>query len=77
LASRVPGCIETFNEDVSGFGFEVKSVDSLVESIVKFINLPYEQKKKMGIAGRRKMENEYDRNIVIDAYVDEIKRTIS
>jgi galacturonosyltransferase len=77
LASRVPGCIETFNENVSGLGFEVKSVDSLVESIVKFINLPYDQKKEMGIAGRRKMENEFDRNLVIDAYVDEIKKTIS
>jgi glycosyltransferase involved in cell wall biosynthesis len=76
LASRVPGCKETFDEGVSGLGFEVKSVDSLVEAIVKFINLPYEQKKKMGIAGRRKMENEFDRKIVIDAYVDEIKKTI-
>jgi glycosyltransferase involved in cell wall biosynthesis len=72
LASRVPGCIETFDEDVSGFGFEVKSVESLVEAIIKFIKLPYEQKKAMGIAGRKKMENEYDRRIVINAYMNEI-----
>lgn len=77
LASRVPGCIETFDEDVSGFGFEVRSVDSLVQSIIKFINLPYEQKKAMGIAGRRKMENEFDRNIVINAYMDEINKTVN
>jgi glycosyltransferase involved in cell wall biosynthesis len=72
LASRVPGCKETFDEDVSGFGFDVKSVDSLVEAITKFINLPYEQKKAMGMAGRKKMEKEYDRKIVINAYIDEI-----
>ncbi|MGG3564216.1 glycosyltransferase family 4 protein [Neobacillus rhizosphaerae] len=72
LASRVPGCIETFDEDVSGYGFEVKSVESLVEAIIKFIKLPYEQKKAMGIAGRKKMEKEYDRKIVINAYMDEI-----
>ncbi|MGG7620242.1 glycosyltransferase family 4 protein [Bacillus coreaensis] len=72
LASRVPGCKETFDEDVSGFGFEVRNVDSLVEAIIKFINLPYEQKKAMGIAGRKKMENEFDRKIVINAYLDEI-----
>lgn len=72
LASRVPGCKETFDEDISGFGFEVRSVDSLVEAIIKFINLPYEQKKAMGIAGRKKMENEFDRRIVINAYLDEI-----
>jgi glycosyltransferase involved in cell wall biosynthesis len=73
LASRVPGCIETFDEGISGFGFEVRSVDSLVEAIIKFINLPYEQKKAMGIAGRKKMEKEYDRKIVINAYMDEIE----
>lgn len=73
MASRVTGCIETFNESVSGFGFEVMSVDSLVKAIIKFINLPYKQKKEMGIAGRRKMEDEFDRNIVINAYMDEIK----
>ncbi|MBT2736720.1 glycosyltransferase family 4 protein [Bacillus sp. ISL-7] len=72
LASRVPGCKETFEEDVSGFGYEVRSVESLVEAIIKFINLPYEQKKAMGMAGRKKMENEYDRKIVIKAYIDEI-----
>jgi glycosyltransferase involved in cell wall biosynthesis len=72
LATQVPGCKETFDENLSGFGFEVKSVDSLVETINKFINLPYGQKKAMGIAGREKMENEYDRKIVINAYIDEI-----
>jgi glycosyltransferase involved in cell wall biosynthesis len=76
LASRVPGCQETFDEEVSGFGFDVKSVDSLVEAIIKFINLPYEQKKAMGVAGRKKMENEYDRKIVIKAYIDEINQVV-
>lgn len=72
LASRVPGCKETFDEEVSGLGFEVRSVDSLVETIIKFINLPYDQKRAMGIAGRQKMEYEYDRKIVINAYLNEI-----
>lgn len=72
LASRVPGCQETFDENVSGLGFEVRNVDSLVEAISKFIDLHYEQKKAMGIAGRRKMEREYDRNLVINAYLEEI-----
>jgi glycosyltransferase involved in cell wall biosynthesis len=74
LASRVPGCIETFDEGLSGLGFKVKSVDSLVQAIIKFITLPYAQKKAMGIAGRRKMEKEFDRKIVINAYIAEINR---
>lgn len=74
LASRVPGCIETFDEGVSGLGFEPQNVTSLVDAIVRFIKLPYEQKRNMGLAGRKKMEKEFDRNIVVDAYLEEISR---
>lgn len=77
LTSKVPGCIETFNEEISGFGFEVKNVDSLIETIIKFINLSYIEKKAMGIAGRKKMEIDFDRNIVINAYIEEINNIIN
>ena len=36
--------------------------------------MPYEERKEMGLAGRRKVEREFDREIVVQAYVDEIKR---
>jgi galacturonosyltransferase len=49
IASRVPGCVETFDEGLSGLGFDVKSVTSLVEVLIKFINLPYEKKKSMSV----------------------------
>lgn len=77
LASNVPGCVETFDEGVTGFGFEVKSVESLIETIINFISLPYDKKREMGIAGRKKMEREFDRNIVISAYLEEINSIIS
>jgi glycosyltransferase involved in cell wall biosynthesis len=76
LASRVPGCNETFKEGITGFGFEAKSVESLVLAINKFINLSYEQRREMGIAARKKMESDFDRNIVIDAYLKEIKNIV-
>jgi len=73
LASKVTGCQETFDEGISGLGFEVKNIDSLVYVITEFLKLPLENKKEMGLAGRRKMEKEYDRMIVIDAYMKELK----
>lgn len=75
LASKVPGCIETFEEGVTGLGFEAKNAESLIEAFLKFINLSYEQKKEMGIAGRRKIEREFNRNHVVNAYMDEIKNS--
>lgn len=76
LASDIPGCRETFDEGISGFGFKPKDVNSLCEAIEKFIALPYEKKVEMGRAGRAKMEKEFDRNIVVEKYmeiVNEIK----
>lgn len=55
-------------------GFEAKNADSLYETIVKFSELTYEKKRHMGIEGRQKMEREFNRNIVIDAYMEEIKK---
>lgn len=72
LTSRVPGCQETFDEGISGLGFEARKVDSLVNAIIKFIEMPYEKKKEMGKASRKKMEKEYDRNIIVDAYLEQI-----
>ncbi len=77
LASNIPGCKETFDEGISGFGFEIRNVESLVETIIKFIELPYEEKKKMGLAGRVKVEREFDRQIVINSYMEEINRIVN
>lgn len=73
LASNIPGCRETFDEGVSGLGFEPKNVESLVSTIEKFISLPYEKKVEMGKAGRAKVEKEFDRQIVVDKYMQEIE----
>jgi len=76
LASKVTGCLETFDEGISGLGFESKNVDSLVQTIIKFIEMPYEQKKEMGIAGRKKMEREFNRQNVVNAYIEEIEKVM-
>lgn len=72
LASNIPGCQETFDEGVTGFGFESKNVESLCETIEKFIDLPYEQKCEMGKAGRKKIEKQFNRQIVVNKYLEQI-----
>lgn len=77
LASDVPGCRETFDEGFSGIGFESRSVDSLEHAIETFIALPYEKKVAMGLAGRKKVELEFDRQIIVDAYMHEIHKVLN
>lgn len=72
LASKIPGCKETFDEGVTGFGFEAKNADSIKEAVQKFLSLTNEQKCEMGRKGREKMENQFNRKIVIDKYFNMI-----
>lgn len=72
LASDVSGCIETFAEGESGFAFEAKSTDALVNAMEKILTLTTSQRRSMGIAGRAWVEENFDRNIVIRAYKDQI-----
>lgn len=73
ITTRVPGCQETFDEGITGFGCEVKSTESLVEAMREFLSLNQKKRKEMGLAARSKMEKEYDRNIVLNAYKEEIQ----
>lgn len=73
LASNIPGCRETFEEGKTGMGFECRNVDSLADAMRRFIYLPHEVRKQMGICGREKMEKEFDRSAVVEKYMKELK----
>lgn len=72
ITTRVAGCKETFTEGITGFGCEPKNVESLVAAMRKFMNLSQKQREEMGLSARNKMEKEYDRNMVIEAYQEEM-----
>ena len=72
ITTNVPGCRETVDDGITGFYVEAKSTESLAEAMERFINLPYSQKVEMGRNARKKVEREFDRQIVVDAYMKEI-----
>lgn len=74
IASRVPGCQETFDEGVSGLGVEAKNGDSLIAAVEQFLSLSQEAHAEMGRRGRGKIEGQFDRQLVVDAYLEEIDR---
>ena len=76
LASNIPGCKEIFDDGISGFAFEPKNVDSLIEVINKFLSLSIDERRKMGLNGRTKVEKEFDRKYVVNSYINEIKTII-
>jgi len=75
IASNIPGCKEVFDENISGFSFKIKDQESLNKTIEKFLQLPHDQKKQMGIAGRNKVIKEFSREFVVKIYNDIIEKT--
>ena len=73
ITTNVPGCQETVDDGVTGILCEAKSADSLVAAIEKFMGLSYEEKKTMGQAARRKVEREFDRQMVVNAYLQAVE----
>ena len=58
IASNIPGCKEIIDEGYNGYLFEVKSVESMEEKIIKFIELDDKIKEYMGgILGKRLKKN--------------------
>lgn len=72
ITTNIPGCKETVDDGITGFLVKPRDVDSLVRKVETFINLPHDEKAKMGVAARKKVEREFDRNMVINAYLKEI-----
>ena len=72
ITTNRPGCGEIINDGVNGYIVKPHDSYDVAKKIEQFISLPYEQKRKMGLAARRKVEREFDRQIVVDAYIKEI-----
>ena len=66
------GCREVVDDGINGFVVKQQDSRDLIEKIERFLTLSWEQKRDMGLAGRAKVEREFDRQIVIDKYLTEI-----
>lgn len=70
-----PGCREIVDDGINGFVVKQQDSQDLIEKIERFLKLSWFDRKQMGLAGRNKVECEFDRNIVVDKYLDEIENS--
>lgn len=68
-----PGCGEIVDNGQTGFIVRQQDVEDVIAKVRKFLSLSYEVRKAMGLAARQKVEREFDREIVVKAYEEEIK----
>ena len=74
ITTNRPGCGEIVDDGVNGYIVEQENSADLIAKVEQFINLTHEEKISMGEKGRIKVENEFDRNIVVQAYLDEVEK---
>lgn len=76
ITTNRSGCREIVDEGSNGFLVAPQNSDDLIAKIESFLELSYLEKKSMGLAGRLKVENEFDREIVVSTYITEIQKLI-
>lgn len=67
------GCREIVEDGRNGYLVKQQDADDLIAKVEKFLALPYAERKVMGDAAREKAEREFDREIVVEAYLKAIE----
>ena len=74
ITTNVPGCQETVEDGKTGYLVNARDTNSLISAVERFINLPHSQKIEMGKNARNKVEREFDRQIVVAKYLEELDK---
>lgn len=77
ITTNRSGCREIVINGINGYIIEQQNSKDLIEKIEKFLNLDQKTKMQMGLAGRKKVEKEFDRKLVVDAYIKEIEKCVN
>jgi lipopolysaccharide/colanic/teichoic acid biosynthesis glycosyltransferase/glycosyltransferase involved in cell wall biosynthesis len=72
ITTDIAGCREIVTENITGFLYPAGDVDQLISNIEAFIRMDNEARKNMGIAGREKVRDEFNREKVVSAYLKEV-----
>lgn len=73
ITTNRSGCREVIDDGVNGFVVKQQDSQDLIEKIERFLALSWEARRNMGLAGRTKVEKEFDRKIVVEKYMKEIE----
>lgn len=65
ITSDIPGCREAVEDSITGFLIRARDQESLYEAMERFLEMRLEERRTMGLAGRRKMEREFDKKLVV------------
>lgn len=74
IASNIPGCREVVDVGKNGFTFTAGSTEALVDCLERFLQLSSTEMNAMSANSRKKVENDFNRDIVVDAYMERVRQ---
>lgn len=74
IASYIPGCREAVDEARTGFTCRTQDKYALYEAMKRIAETPRSQRAEMGLAGRKRMEELFDKQIVVEDTMNAIFR---
>jgi glycosyltransferase involved in cell wall biosynthesis len=77
ITTNTTGCKEIVEDGITGFLCKIKDSEDLARKMEKMVSLSAEQRNNMGKKAREKIIREYDKEIVLSAYLKEIEQIIT
>lgn len=77
LASNIPGCKEAVENGKTGFLFEPHNYKDLIEKFETALKLTIEEKKEMAYLASQKMKENFDKDIVTNIFITEIRTILN
>lgn len=70
ITSNIHGCMEAVEDGSTGFLCEKQNAESLYAVMKKFVELSYEKRKTMGLAGHERMKKIFDKKKVVEQTIE-------
>lgn len=66
ITSNIHGCLEAVEDGVTGYLAEKKNANALYQVMKKMCELSAEKKERMGMVGRKHMEDQFDKCAIVE-----------
>ncbi len=73
IAARVAGCMDVVNDQINGLLCEPRNAVDLADKMEVLLSLTEDERKAMGMQGRKLVQAEFEEHLVIDKYLKAIK----
>jgi glycosyltransferase involved in cell wall biosynthesis len=76
IATDVTGCREVVEHGVNGYLCKAKDENDLAEKMKDMINLSIDERRELGLKGRKRMEQNFDEKFIVEKIVNRIESVL-